>query len=115
MPTLLYHHSKVADAGEPQELIRQTLMGMLTVFTDDTLKAPEQRQKSYEDLIKGLRRLSCSAAADDVESMGRKDTHDGEEFLAAAAHEIGGDAQRLSRPRAECVLLLVLAQQLPLW
>jgi hypothetical protein len=55
MPTPLYHHGKVADAGEPQELIRQTLMGILTVFTDDTLKAPEQRQKSYDNLIKRLK------------------------------------------------------------
>jgi len=26
MPTLLYHHGKVADAGEPQELIRLLLV-----------------------------------------------------------------------------------------
>jgi phospholipid transport system substrate-binding protein len=38
-------HGKAAEAGEPQELIRQTLTGILTVLTDDTLKAPEQRQE----------------------------------------------------------------------
>ena len=35
-------HDKTAEAGEPQELIRQTLTGILAVLTDDTLKAPEQ-------------------------------------------------------------------------
>ena len=40
-----YMHSKAAEAGEPQELIRQTLTGVLAVLTDDTLKAPAQRQE----------------------------------------------------------------------
>ena len=35
-------HGKAAEAGEPQELIRQTLTGILAVLTDDTLKTPEQ-------------------------------------------------------------------------
>jgi phospholipid transport system substrate-binding protein len=34
---------KAAEAGEPQDLIRQTLTGILAVLTDDTLKAPEQQ------------------------------------------------------------------------
>jgi phospholipid transport system substrate-binding protein len=38
-------HGKAAEAGEPQELIRQTLTDILAVLTDDTLKAPEQRQE----------------------------------------------------------------------
>jgi phospholipid transport system substrate-binding protein len=38
---------KAAQAGEPQDLIRQTLTGLLAVLTDDTLKAPEQRQERH--------------------------------------------------------------------
>jgi phospholipid transport system substrate-binding protein len=38
-------HGKAAEAGEPQELIRQTLTGVLAVLSDDALKAPEQRQE----------------------------------------------------------------------
>jgi phospholipid transport system substrate-binding protein len=38
-------HGKVVEAGEPQELIRQMLTGILAVLSDDTLKAPEQRQE----------------------------------------------------------------------
>jgi phospholipid transport system substrate-binding protein len=38
-------HGKVAEAGEPQDLIRQTLTGLLAVLTDDTLKAPAQSQE----------------------------------------------------------------------
>ena len=34
----LMSHGKAAEAGEPQELIRQTLTGVLAVLTDDTLK-----------------------------------------------------------------------------
>ena len=41
----LMSHGKVAEAGEPQELIRQTLTGLLAVLTDETLKPPEQRQE----------------------------------------------------------------------
>jgi phospholipid transport system substrate-binding protein len=41
----LMSHGKTAEAGEPQELIRQTLTGVLAVLSDDTLKAPEQRQE----------------------------------------------------------------------
>ena len=41
----LMSHGNVAEAGEPQELIRQTLTGLLAVLTDDTLKPPEQRQE----------------------------------------------------------------------
>jgi phospholipid transport system substrate-binding protein len=41
----LMSQGKAAEAGEPQELIRQTLTGLLAVLTDDTLKAPEQRQE----------------------------------------------------------------------
>ena len=33
----LMSHGKAAEAGEPQELIRQTLTGVLAVLTDDTL------------------------------------------------------------------------------
>jgi phospholipid transport system substrate-binding protein len=39
----LISYDKAAEAGEPQELIRQTLTGILAVLTDDTLKAPEQQ------------------------------------------------------------------------
>jgi phospholipid transport system substrate-binding protein len=39
--------AKAAEAGEPQDLIRQTLTGLLAVLTDDTLKAPEQRQERH--------------------------------------------------------------------
>jgi phospholipid transport system substrate-binding protein len=38
-------HGKTAEAGEPQELIRRTLTDVLAVLSDDTLKAPEQRQE----------------------------------------------------------------------
>jgi phospholipid transport system substrate-binding protein len=41
----LMSHGKTAEAGEPQELIRRTLTDMLAVLSDDTLKAPEQRQE----------------------------------------------------------------------
>jgi len=41
----LMSYGKAAEAGEPQELIRQTLTGLLAVLTDDTLKVPEQRQE----------------------------------------------------------------------
>src|SRR5262245_29167540 len=41
----LMSHSTMVEAGEPQELIRQTLTGILAVFNDDTLKAPDQRQE----------------------------------------------------------------------
>ena len=41
----LMSHGKVAEAGEPQELIRQTLTGLMAVLTDDTLKAPAQSQE----------------------------------------------------------------------
>ena len=53
-------------------------------------------------------------SVDDVEFAGRKDTHDGKVFLAVTIYGTGGDAQRLSRPRAACVLVLVLAQKFPL-
>jgi phospholipid transport system substrate-binding protein len=41
---LLMSHGKAAEAGEPQELLQQTLTSLMAVLTDDTLKAPEQRQ-----------------------------------------------------------------------
>jgi phospholipid transport system substrate-binding protein len=41
----LMSHDRAAEAGEPQELIRQTLADILAVLTDETLKAPEQRQE----------------------------------------------------------------------
>ena len=41
----LMSHGKTAEAGEPQELIRRTLTDILAVLSDDTLKAPEQRQE----------------------------------------------------------------------
>jgi phospholipid transport system substrate-binding protein len=41
----LMSHGKAVEAGEPQELIRQNLTDILAVLTDDTLKAPEQRQE----------------------------------------------------------------------
>jgi phospholipid transport system substrate-binding protein len=41
----LMSHGNVAEAGEPQELIRQTLAGLLAVLTDETLKPPEQHQE----------------------------------------------------------------------
>lgn len=41
----LMSHGKAAEAGEPQELIRRTLTDILAVLSDDTLKAPEQRQE----------------------------------------------------------------------
>jgi phospholipid transport system substrate-binding protein len=41
----LMSHGKTAEAGEPQELIRRTLTDVLAVLSDDTLKAPEQRQE----------------------------------------------------------------------
>ena len=45
MSLWLMSHGKAAEAGEPQELIRRTLTDMLAVLSDDTLKAPEQRQE----------------------------------------------------------------------
>jgi phospholipid transport system substrate-binding protein len=41
----LMSYGKAAEAGEPQELIRRTLTDILAVLSDDTLKAPEQRQE----------------------------------------------------------------------
>ena len=41
----LMSHGKAVEAGEPQELIRRTLTDILAVLSDDTLKAPEQRQE----------------------------------------------------------------------
>ena len=41
----LMSHGKTVEAGEPQELIRRTLTDILAVLSDDTLKAPEQRQE----------------------------------------------------------------------
>jgi phospholipid transport system substrate-binding protein len=43
-------HGQIATAGEPQELLRQTLTGVLAVLTDDTLKAPAQRQARLDRL-----------------------------------------------------------------
>ena len=40
----------MAEAGEPQDVIRQTLTGVLAVLTDDTLKAPTQQQARLERL-----------------------------------------------------------------
>jgi phospholipid transport system substrate-binding protein len=40
--------SRAVEAGEPQERIRQMLTSLMAVFTDDTLKAPEQRQERYK-------------------------------------------------------------------
>ena len=45
MSLWLMSHGKAAEAGEPQELIRRTLTDVLAVLSDDTLKAPEQRQE----------------------------------------------------------------------
>ena len=62
----LMSHSKVVEAGEPQELIRQTLTGILAVLTDDTLKAPEQRQER-------LRRIAQVVAPSfDFKEMARR-------------------------------------------
>ena len=44
----LMSHDKAAEAGEPQELIRQTLTGVLAVLTDDTLKAPAQHPNASD-------------------------------------------------------------------
>ena len=46
----LMSHGQTAEAGEPQELLRQTLTGVLAVLTDDTLKAPAQQQARLERL-----------------------------------------------------------------
>jgi phospholipid transport system substrate-binding protein len=46
----LMSHGQMAAAGEPQELLRQTLTGVLAVLTDDTLKTPDQRQARLERL-----------------------------------------------------------------
>jgi phospholipid transport system substrate-binding protein len=43
----LISHGQAVQAGEPQDLIRQMLTGLTTVLTDDTLKAPEQRQERH--------------------------------------------------------------------
>ena len=40
----LMRHGSTAEAGEPQEVIRQTLTSVLAVLTDDALKAPAQQQ-----------------------------------------------------------------------
>jgi ABC-type transporter MlaC component len=62
----LMSHGKAAEAGEPQELIRQTLTDMLAVLTDDTLKAPEQRQER-------LRRIAQVVSHSfDVKEMARR-------------------------------------------
>ena len=45
MSLWLMSHGKAAEAGEPQELIRRTLTDILAVLSDDTLKAPAQRQE----------------------------------------------------------------------
>jgi phospholipid transport system substrate-binding protein len=42
---LLVSHGIAAQAGEPQELVSQTLQSLLAVLTDDTLKTPERRQE----------------------------------------------------------------------
>jgi phospholipid transport system substrate-binding protein len=46
----LMSHGQTTEAGEPQELLRQTLTGVLAVLTDDTLKAPAQSQARLERL-----------------------------------------------------------------
>jgi phospholipid transport system substrate-binding protein len=40
----LMSHGQAVEAGEPEELIRQTLTRLMDVLTDNTLQAPAQRQ-----------------------------------------------------------------------
>ena len=44
---LLVNHGTAVQASEPQELVQQMLTSLMGVLTDDTLKAPEQRQARH--------------------------------------------------------------------
>jgi phospholipid transport system substrate-binding protein len=43
----LFSPGKTVQAGEPQEVVRQMLTGLMAVLNDDTLKAPAQHQERH--------------------------------------------------------------------
>ena len=48
----LFSPGKTVQAGEPQEVVRQMLTALMTVLSDDTLKAPEQHQERHTRIAK---------------------------------------------------------------